>query len=68
MNEKDLYDYFIKYMPEYEKDKFLETIKNFTTAVQINSDEEFVNEAIEHILKEYPFLKNCIKKDNYTRP
>ena len=62
MNEKDLYNYFYKYMPKAERKEFCETLKNFDTAVRLNPDEDFFNEATEHICKKYPFLKIAIKE------
>ena len=60
MNQKDFYNYFYKYMTENERNRFNEKLKSFITAVKINSDKEFVEEAIQYLCKDYPFFKNFI--------
>lgn len=63
MNEKDLYNYFYKYMTKNEQKNFLETLKNYTLATKINPEEDFIIEATEFLCKKYPFMKIVIQEE-----
>ena len=51
----------IKYMTPKQRQKFLARMEALNLATDINKDPKFLQEAINEVSKEYPFVKEILK-------
>ena len=51
----------IKYMTPQQRQKFLARMEALNLATDINKDPKFLQEAINEVSKEYPFVKEILK-------
>ena len=60
MDKKEL-NFMLKYMPKYERDRFLELLRNSELALTINNSPEMAKLVIIQLLTRYPFMKKAFQ-------
>lgn len=61
MDKKDLEQFFKNLTPQ-EQTQLIEQMGRINLATNINTDREFLNEALQPLFEKYPFLRECMNK------
>lgn len=64
MDKKDL-EKFFKNLTKEQQTQLIELMGRINLATDINKDEEFLQEALQPLFEQYPFLKECM--DEYVK-
>lgn len=60
-------EFIFRYMTPQQRQKLLSKVKAFNLATNINKDREFLEEALDEIANEYPFIKEYIVSRTKTK-
>ncbi len=59
-------EFIFRYMAPQQRQKLLSKMQALNLATNINKDREFLEEALDEIAKEYPFIKEYIISQSKT--